>query len=419
MIFPLRRMFGTNLFVFLKPKIISVDAVVPLMLEIKKRIPSINIHYLVPNDSCPDVAEEQERRSWNVLQRNEVLWQAMNDTGNVRLFHYYVNPYRGRLYNIARRLGALLELYLQFLCARRLCIFFLLMPSGNLFNKLCTLSNYRGISFEVEPSKFAAEGFSSMDVQLFGKKTYGHGDFARASISFSRQHYLLMRYQEKYLVGFSHGLPAWKEFVGKYSTRFFDAFWEQHPEHQYKKIILYCVSINTIHPGFGKTEMRFGNEGMQILFRDVMEILGKYHDKVVVFLKPHYVTDRDVLARSVDEFGPHNMYITHQHPEVVLRRASLQVSCAFSTTLWDGKALGVPTVEYSDYSSQYLEMIGNEGTEPDAVDYFINGDREAFDYLIGDVVAGAVRSSPCCLEDFSRCDFSVIDTLADEINVQS
>ncbi|MDK1022136.1 MAG: hypothetical protein QGD90_10920, partial [Candidatus Hydrogenedentes bacterium] len=56
-------------------------------------------------------------------------------------------------------------------------------------------------------------------------------------------------------------------------------------------------------------------------------------------------------------------------------------------------ALGVPTIEYTDYSDEALRITDHGSARPEFVTHFINHDREEFERLVGELTAAPPRSA--------------------------
>jgi len=385
---------SANLLVFLKPKIISADAVVPLMLEIKQQHPGVRIHFFVPNDSWPETSAENGRRTWMILQQNYVLWRAMESAGKIRLLHYLGNPHRPAWLNLCQRAVDFGRLALLVLLSRHTHVFYLQNGPGRFFRYLNRLVCRRGRRFSVEAVKFNSAKFVSDEEKLKGKAVVQQFDFADASLSFSHIHYARSPFRRKYLLGASHTFPAWRRHVRRQAELFYQGFFREHPECTGKKLLLYCLSIVDAQPGYGADEMRHGILGMQKLFLETMAILDEFSDRLAFLLKPHYITDTDFVQSVVRRLQAAHFFLVYAHPEIILAKAAAQLCNGFSTTFWDGRLMGVPTIEYSDYSEKMWSVLNGQPFAPEAVDYFINNDPQRLRQVLADVVDGRAGASP-------------------------
>lgn len=408
----IRGFFRPKLLVFLAPKIISTDAVLPLVYEVKARYPKVRVTFYVPNDSWPDGSYDNEEgsRTWGVLQKNETLWQAMCHVGRVRVLRMYDDSGRSWLANRLVRLLILLRLTGACIFCGPLSMLFLFVPGSHFGRFVNSLGRKLGRTYEVESQKYMGSGFRQVEQQLNAGTGVDAQPFADASISFSPDHEQHMPYGERYLLGIPTLFPAWRDYCERESRDFFEEFYQQHPATRGLPVILYCVSIVDEQLGYGQEELRLGTGGMQHGFEEIMEALASVASQALIFLKPHYITNRAILDTHVRQAGNKNLFVTNVHPLVILPRATLQISCGFSTTLWDGKALGVTTVEYSDYSDKYLRLLNNKAFEPLATDYFVNNDKNALGKLLTGLTSGVLSADPD-KGDFPCMDSRAIDLL--------
>jgi hypothetical protein len=373
--------------VMLRAKTITADAVIPLCMEIKAATPECRIVFLVPNDSWPGNADENGTRTWNILKKNTVLHEAMLSVGEIRLFHCHHNPYEGELKGqILRIMDALWVCFVIFLSGNIRLLHF--VEPGNRLMKLANgIAAFFGKRYAVESRLFVGESMMRIEQKHKGEITQDSSMYADAVLSFSRTHAAMERGNvETYLLGCSHQFPAWVSFVRERGRLFYKSFYGTHPHLKDKKVVVFCLSIVDIQPGYGDSEMRLGRHGMRQLFFEAMDVLYSHAKDLVVFLKPHYITNMEVLRDHLASMSGDSFHITYEHPEVLLSGADLQISCNFSTTLWMGRIMGVPTVEYADYSDRYLQFLRGNAYEPDAVSFFINNNQVGLDAVVQSLI---------------------------------
>lgn len=401
-------LFKKNMFVFLKPKLISADAIIPLMMELKKARPEFQIHFLVPNDSWPDRSVENGKRTYNLLKRNFVLWKAMKGIGTIHVICTHNNKYKHQAVDRLLRFGDLLKLAMSILLSSKCYLFHFGVLNDFPYRYLAELNRFRGKTFSVEGSKCSGRSFHAVEEKLKGGHAHIAKHVGKFSISFSQQHYERFKAKRKYLLGPSHRFPEWMRMIDRISSDFYTSFYETHPQWLGKKILLYCLGIVDYQPGYDEGEMRHGRDGMHRLFLETIEVLNRFSDDLLIFLKPHYITNINYVAETVSNLENNNFILTYAHSEVILKRAVTQISNGFSTTLWDGKLLGVPTIEYSDYSEKHLAILKNGPFEPAAVDYFVNGDPKSLKECIRNIIENKRTIISTIESSFPPVDLSFI-----------
>ncbi|MGE4297183.1 MAG: hypothetical protein AB7E47_04065 [Desulfovibrionaceae bacterium] len=405
--------FAHNVVVFLRPKLITVDAVLPLCMELKQRYPKSNVLFCVPNDSWPDTANENGLRTWNLLQRNTTLWDGMRNVGDVLLYCSYYNKYRARIVNILQRLKAFSVVLLLLLISKKCCLIQFVEPTSRMMSMLTSLARIFGKAYSVESRMYVGETMQRIVEQHKDMVVQDSRSYVDGVISFSPSHfYREIGCSSKALLGCSHLFPSWKEYIRQESESFYREFYAEHPDLYGKKIVVFCLGIVGTVLQYGTYEMRLGPEGPGTLFLQAMDVLRSFDDDIVVFLKPHFVTNVPYVEAVVSSQNGGNFFVTYEHPEVLLGRAHVQLACLFSMTLWMGKMCGVPTIEFSDYSEMLLEVMNHSGYEPDAVDYFINNDVERLKNVIRSLVQSEPKANPAPSSLF-EVDLSSLDTFFD------
>ena len=109
-----------------------------------------------------------------------------------------------------------------------------------------------------------------------------------------------------------------------------------------------------------------------------MDEFSARSDDVLVMLKPHAITDRARVEAAIRARPNGRFVVTDLHPMVLATHATLFVANYYSTTFADGHAMGVPTIEYSDYSTDALTVTGGGSMRAEYVTRFVNRDRAAF-----------------------------------------
>lgn len=136
------------------------------------------------------------------------------------------------------------------------------------------------------------------------------------------------------------------------------------------------------------------------LLEEIIEIVGETLPGLPLVIKPHPASieqAKEIEALLAAHPKVKGM-VSHLHPMVLATRARCAVSFAHTTTFGSMKALGVPTIEYTDYTDRVLEITGGGSYRPDMVDHFINHDPSALRRILR---ALPPRSTIACLDTMS------------------
>ena len=116
--------------------------------------------------------------------------------------------------------------------------------------------------------------------------------------------------------------------------------------------------------------------------RGTLQVIASAYPNCNVVLKPHIITDMEVLHDVVKNCAKLNIMISYAHPGVIARFSTFTICNAYSTAMADAKEAGSITVEFSDYSQRALNLSMGESVEPKYIDFFVNRDLEKLKNLL-------------------------------------
>ena len=159
----------------------------------------------------------------------------------------------------------------------------------------------------------------------------------------------------------------WKSYINNISESWYEQFNKQYGDD--KKIIFYVLRT------FGADSMMDNNQSNLDLFKETIHILSKL-DNVVILLKPHYITDMNIVNLEISKYPDMDIDITYVHPLVVSKHVSFFIANFYSLALHFAKLNNKPVIEYTDYSQETLECTSGGPIGEDLVDYFFLKGRE-------------------------------------------
>ena len=112
------------------------------------------------------------------------------------------------------------------------------------------------------------------------------------------------------------------------------------------------------------------------LFVDVIDVFEKHFPDVILMIKPHAITDVDLLEDMLRKKNV-KYQITYLHPTVLIQRSSLIIANYVTNLFADSKITGTPVVEYTDQDKDILKFTDGESLSKEYVDRFIgNKDKD-------------------------------------------
>ena len=123
----------------------------------------------------------------------------------------------------------------------------------------------------------------------------------------------------------------------------------------------------------------------QRLFMETLNVLTRYSDKIPILIKPHPLTDIELLKKII--YKENNMFITYLHPSILSLYARVFIANQFSNILADAYTFGVDTIEYTNYNNNLLNITHGKSLEEQFVTYFINNDYSQLEMVVSNIVA--------------------------------
>jgi hypothetical protein len=109
------------------------------------------------------------------------------------------------------------------------------------------------------------------------------------------------------------------------------------------------------------------------LLIQTLDVLDKLTGDIKVFLKPHMITDINLLKEILKNRDQNKYVISYLHPSVLASRSVFVICNYYTTAIIDSYLRGVPSIEYTNYEDRLLTLT-NHRTTGLAVNYFINND---------------------------------------------
>jgi hypothetical protein len=132
-----------------------------------------------------------------------------------------------------------------------------------------------------------------------------------------------------------------------------------------KPIITFLLSSLGQVP-FAKTEIK------EILVK-TLDVLDELTGDTKIYLKPHYITDIDLLIEILKYRKKNKYEVSYLHPAVLASKSIFVICNCYSMAVIDSYYRGTPVIEYTDYKDDLL-YITNYKSVGFGVDYFINND---------------------------------------------
>jgi hypothetical protein len=344
--------------VLLKNKLITIDAVLPILMELDKRYSSkMDITLVFPNEAT------FRETNKNVHIKNVVT--------NLRA-NYICLRGRGRIAYII----AIVKLILIMLFRKTILIKF---SNNSFFYKQKPILAYiKKISAYIDiyahlgvPSKEFRQDASDVlrsnkGINSFAQDEDGvFGDlnsFDYIMTSMPREQmqalYDIFIPDEKIIyTGYFRSYPSWLDYVEQER--------KTYPAINGGEYFLFILTT------LGRRLADIDEPPMIELLEESLAVLKKFNNKIHTIFKPHPVTDLNKFNDVLSRIGYKNYSIDYGHPMILSTKAKFVVGNLFSTAMVDSYYLGCPTIEYCQYDPRVNKILNNRSHGQGLCDFFI------------------------------------------------
>ena len=346
-----------SLVIFINRKLMSIDAILPLLCEIKNTSVELTIKVV-----CPDLSTKL------AIDNNIFIKEQIGSIGNTYVLSIRNSNNKRSFFNIIKTIILLFSFIKDCIFSRTSFIHF-----GLLFKKPFNFLNFinKNKSYYCENDPY---GFT----QLMQDVTFLQKDYpikyplikGGNVIAFSKVWNIDKNNEYKY---FYYGPPRKRRFWINLVLSKSEYYLEK--ELIINRLDKNSTLISVMLGYFGELKYLSNKDSVMNSLDNTIKILSKHIKKEVVVFKPHVITDLVILEKILKKYKNFNYIITNLHPMILATRSKFAIASYYSTTLSDFNALGVKTIEYTDYCPEALSLTSGGSLRPEKIDYFINKDQ--------------------------------------------
>ncbi len=338
-----------DLVILVGNKLIGLDSILPVAMELKAETPDLRVTFLVLTE-----------QNLAVIDRNYALRSAMDATGAIEVLS------RGPA-GMARRLrGAFVLARLAARLARRPALLIAASDLGVFPLSMLAWAARRGGGRVMIHCKPAYPGNPALN-HAQGSKTVGKDmRFRDAGDAFLVYHpdqvtdYADYGLAAPLLVGSPRHMPAWR--------RHLDALAEAEIRDDEGRdlrdlprpviLVFYC----------GPAIIPFQHDAVRDSFVSLLDTLADAAPDASVVVKPHPICDLDLLRADIAISRRPDVRISHAHPQLLARLAVAAVSLNGSNVMNDMYVEGVPVMETTRYIDDVLAHGASLYPNPGRID---------------------------------------------------
>ena len=337
-----------GLIVFVKNKLISIDSIAPILLELKE------------NHNISSTVVVFDQLAHEAIKANVVLRDLTNFVGR----ELFVSQDRNKVVRIFSIFVSMLGLLFKLIIGHKIVHFGALnaFPLRYIF-----FFNRKNIFFSQQDSfrhswtkynQILGHLINSKVTPTIGNNIIAFNDMMDGLNEFNRS-------KNVFFFGETRTRKIWLDYCINNSKYYLNKY---HADIDFSRGCI--VFILTTFEGL---DGRYINSktGILKLFYETIEILSSFN--IPILLKPHVHTDLDIVNKAI--INNKNMHVTFIHPTILALKSKCFIANLNSTTFADAHSLGVPTIEYTDYPIHVLEATNKKSLSYEYVDNFINNDQ--------------------------------------------
>jgi len=389
------------IFVFLNNKLIALDTVLPLMLELKRRHPGVRLEFL-----C------FEPRTEAAIRENVVLSDALDSIGRLRMVGRRDAGAVHWLGHRLRSIAMLARIAFLALIGRASFVHFKALSEWP-FRLLYVLAPNR--TFFAQAGNTAQTATERKVDQINKKRSYPSIlPAAGQLIGFNGDWWGFadprLANKPRFLLPPTIQLPAWNEHLAQVAPRYLrDVLPSDNADGA--GYAVYILSSMDNAP------ILQDPDGFPGLLEETLAELYEARPELFVLVKPHPATRsayRERAAAIIERQAAAGQAVaeTHLHPQLLARNARFFIANVFSSTFINAVLSRTPTIEYTRYSAITLAVTDNGSMRPDFVDHFINGDAERLRALVGELQPREEGARQPVMPQFEDAVRRLLDTLA-------
>ena len=371
-------MRNKNNIVFVKNKLITVDTILPILIELKTNY-----------NSSSDIVVFDEL-AHKAINENIVIKDAIDYVGKeIFITKGIKNKIHRRIYLIK----GMFLIVLRLIFAENIFHFgaldrYPLKALGILFRK--NVYRFPGNAYNFKYSKYSKH---------YGNKPKSYRNTGNNCILFDNTSDFCKDSRFVFNITPPRKRKAWVEYIRGRSSLYLNRL------HSGINFENGCFVIATGVPNSDSPSRKLEDpiNDSKRLFIETINVLELYSNTIPILIKPHPLSDINLIRSLIA--NKNNMFITYLHPTLLAMHARAFIANQFSNILADAHTFGIYTIEYTNYNHNLLNVTRGESIEKQFVTHFINNDIDKFKCVISDIASCAYKESLYTGIDIIESDF--------------
>ncbi|MBJ86021.1 MAG: hypothetical protein CMJ11_05490 [Pelagibacterales bacterium] len=392
-----RRSKSKFIYIFLNNKIISLDTIVPIILDVKSRNETIKVIYIT-----------FDYNTYEFIKLNKLLFKAIKEVGDLILLgryknsKYFNNKNIGKYHykrlnfiiHLAKILPHFLALIYNLITTKVIFIHFRALNTWPL--KLLYYFNKNNTIFSSADSSGYSEQAYNADRSVHEQRTdlnkfLGPSPKGKSVIAFSNNWPLLkhpaLLNSKKYIIRSSHSRKTWIDYLKSNFNNLIK-------EETNVELTNDCCLLLLGHIGQEASGAMFlkNKNSWTTLVEDILDIIHEECPQFKILIKPHIITDMSLLQSILNKRKNLNVIITSLHPALLSVKTRFSIASHYTTAFQSIHDIGGITIEYTDQKEKYRKKLNYKSKRPEYTTYFFNNDEQGFRSLLKDIRNNKVKS---------------------------
>jgi len=347
------------------PKLVGIDSVLPLLLEVYDNLENINIIIVYYDD-----------KNKKLIESNSLFNEIINNK-----FKTVVSRKSNAIFSLFN----IIKLF-RFTMFKKTIILKekdMLPKHKSFINILKRVSNVTEILFSTRSASYELLQYFTFEkkfqfdkgrIPKVVKKPLFDYLMSNLSLNEIKSVFDIEVNSNKFInVGYPKTYSVWNEKI-QHNLKFKDDELLKKPY-----VVMYLTRLD-------KRSEHFDEPEIKDLVIDTFSILKQYEDSFTLVLKPHPITDMNVINDIIEEQKLTNYIVSNQHHAILAKEAEFVILNHFSTLIPDINYLNIPVVLYHSPDSILKSNEHYKKLYKNCINYNVERDKERLSNVIKDII---------------------------------
>ena len=351
-----------KIFIFLNNKLLTLDLILPFMLELKKKKKSLDIEFI-----------SFDKKTLNIIKKNELLFDTINQIGKIKIFGNYFNISN----KITKIIGYIIDFSRIIIINFFYNIVFIHFKALEFFPYNILYKINKKNCFYFDPNCWGYSDNIEKSYNLFFKRDINYKKIILLKsysnlVTYSNEspliNYSKINNKNVFIINPTRSEKNWLAYSKNASQKYLkQEAWLKKKNNKNIYLLYILGGLREIDLVSGLSK----EANSRKMFTETIKVLSKNKNIFVIF-RPHAITNIKDLKSLCLNLNFNNYKISYMHTSVLSRFCKYTICNYFSFALADAWMSGSNVIEYTSYEKKMLEITNNKSIFPQFIDYFID-----------------------------------------------